>query len=251
MDSARFTSYCHKAIHELIELNEKCERDFHISSWPRYDYDMDKGTLTFSEDGSPKVVALIQVVGSTSRSSCTWLWSWANQNIPNCVTSLLARVRAFGEAENLAELTQANTRDEEDLGWKMTAISAKVLGAKGAYRCPGENGFIYFVYSSLRFVDQKTLAEREPVVVKCETHGSGYETFVCQHLASNPKQEWFPECPSDTNQWPDAWCALCDKYFQEEGQWNEKNSPKLKVRLLCHRCYEKLREHGKPHVEGL
>jgi hypothetical protein len=61
-------------------------------------------------------------------------------------------VRAFGELENLPELTQAKRPTDEHMGWEMTAIAAKVLGAKGAYRCPGENGLVYVIYSSLAFV---------------------------------------------------------------------------------------------------
>jgi hypothetical protein len=34
----------------------------------------------------------------------------------------------------------------------MTAIAAKVLGAKGAYRFPAEDGFVYLLDSSVTFV---------------------------------------------------------------------------------------------------
>jgi hypothetical protein len=76
----------------------------------------------------------------------------------------------------------------------------------------------------------------------CPTHGSGFETFVCEHLLSNPAQEWFSEeRVDDDHRWPDAWCAACDVLFQEEGEWNANNEGKTKIKLLCHHCYEKLR----------
>jgi len=152
VDPDNFSTFLHEAVHHLKDLNKKCEEEFRISSWPRWDYNLDRGTLTFSQDGQPKVIASIQVVGSTSLSSGTWLWSWANQSFPPRVTREVEKVRAFGELENLPELTQAKRPTDEHVGWEMTAIAAKVLGAKGAYRCPGENGLVYVIYSSLAFV---------------------------------------------------------------------------------------------------
>jgi hypothetical protein len=131
---------------------KKCEEELRISSWPRWDDDLDRGTLTFSQDGQPKVVAAIQVVGSTSLSSGTWLWSWANQCFPPCVTQEVERVRAFGELESLPASTEAKRPADEHVGWQMTAIAAKVLGAKGAYRFPAEDGFVYLLDSSVTFV---------------------------------------------------------------------------------------------------
>lgn len=35
----------------------------------------------------------------------------------------------------------------------MTAITAHLIGAKGAYRCPEDDGFLYVVYTDIKFVD--------------------------------------------------------------------------------------------------
>ncbi len=51
MDPEEFSIYRHEAVHELMRLNTLCEQQFHISSWPRWDY--------------------------ASISGKTWLWSWA------------------------------------------------------------------------------------------------------------------------------------------------------------------------------
>jgi hypothetical protein len=245
MDPGQFTAYCHDAVHQLMQLNEKCKQDFHISSWPRYDYDLEKGTLTFSEGGKPKVVASIQVIGTTSKSSGTWLWGWANESLPDNVTAAVAKVRAFGEAEDLTKLTEARLPDDEYLGWELTSVAAKVLGSKGAYRCPGDNGFLYVVYSALRFAIEQGATDHERAQIECATHGNAFQTFVCEHLALNPAQKWFSQEPDDTNRWPDAWCAICDAFFQEEGEWNDKNASKMRAELLCHRCYERFRSKQK------
>jgi hypothetical protein len=245
MDPEQFSVYRHEAVHELMRLNDLCEQEFHISSWPRWDYDSECGTLTFSQDGVPKVLAWIQVVGTTSISGGTWMWGWANESLPLNVAKALARVRAFGEAENIAELKEAELSDDEYLGWGMTAVAAKVLGAKGAYRCPGENGFVYVIYSSIGFAKSEPETALGPQRIECADHGTGFAAHACAHLVSNPDQLWFSREADEEHKWPDAWCAGCDAFFQEQGEWNERNESKITIELLCHHCYERLRSRGK------
>ena len=152
MNPKEYAAYRHEAVHQLMSLNKECKRAFRVILWDRWDYDFDAGTLTFSENGTPRVIASIQVVGTTSKSGGTWLWAWANESLPFKVTKAVRKVRAFGKAEKLTELTQKSLPDDEHLGWAMSAVAARVLGSKGAYRCPDDNGFVYFVYCSLRFV---------------------------------------------------------------------------------------------------
>lgn len=239
MSPEEFAKFRHEAVHSLMRLNKSCEHEFRISSWPRWHYDLERGTLSFLNDDQPRVIASIQVVGTTSERSGTWLWSWANESLPENATRSMMKVRAFGEQESLSDLTTPSAADDAYVGWGMTAIAAKIIGAKGGYRCPGENGFLYVAYMDLSFAESVPQGQ-----IACQTHGTGYETFVCDHLMSNPAQLWFSEDVTDEKQWPDAWCAACDAVFQEEGGWNERNETELKIRLICHRCYEFLRSQS-------
>ncbi len=251
MDPEQFSVYRHEAVHELMRLNELCEEEFHISSWPRWDYDFGRGTLTFSQDGVPKVRAAIQVIGTTSISGKTWMWGWANESLPQNVTKEVAKVRAFGATENIAEFREEELQDDEYLGWGLTAVAARILGVKGAYRCPDENGFVYVVYLSIGFVVSDEGRATDSNQVECDDHGSGFKAYACEHLVSNPEQKWFSNEPDEEDKWPDAWCADCEALFQEQGEWNEKNQPKGSIKLLCHHCYEKLRLRGKLAVSKL
>jgi hypothetical protein len=243
MNAEQFSEFRHQAVHALMDLNQRCEREFKISSWPRWDYDFDASTLTFSKDGIARVIVSVQVVGTTSDSSGTWLWSWANAHLPPNVTEGIKKVRSFGETEGLAELTTPSARDDEYLGWGMTAVAAKLLESKGAYRCPGTNGFIYFVYNDLSFAEAPRIPASGPQV-KCDKHGVGYQTYVCEHLIAVPSQTWFSGDVNDSNPWPDAWCAACNNFFQEQGEWNDKNESHLNIELICHQCYEVLRSRA-------
>jgi hypothetical protein len=110
MVTKQFAEYRHSAVHELMRLYELCEEEFHIGSWARWGYGLERGTLAFSENGVPRVMASIQVIGTTSVSGGTWMWGWANKCLPSNVTKAVAKVREFGEAPNIAELTEAATR---------------------------------------------------------------------------------------------------------------------------------------------
>jgi hypothetical protein len=224
MDGDTFERFRHRAVHALQDLNAICEQEFQIGHWERYDYDLDLGTLTFSQDGVARVVAQIQAVGSTSTITNTWLWGWANESLPSSVTARICEVRHFGNLEALTKLTEPKLPDEEYLGWELTAIAAQIVGAKGAYRCPGEHGFLYLLYTDLAFAGSSAaLSEAvtaKPQSIECETHGSGQKAFICEHLLSDPRQEWFSDLPTPINPWPDAWCSECNRLYQAQGEWN-------------------------------
>jgi hypothetical protein len=109
---------------------------------------------------------------------------------------------------------------------------------------PGTNGFIYLVYTDLNFAEVARIQPGRPQI-KCDAHGEGYQTYVCEHLVEVPEQTWFSDDASESNQWPDAWCAECNAFFLEQGEWNDKNEPNLKIKLLCNQCYEMLRSQAR------
>jgi len=50
MDSEQYAVYRHEAVHELMRLNEECKNAFQISKWQRWNYDLEEGTLTYSQE---------------------------------------------------------------------------------------------------------------------------------------------------------------------------------------------------------
>ena len=206
MTEDEYQKFRHEAVHALMDLNEACDRDFSLSAWPRWDYDLSDGVLVFSEEGAPKVIADIQVVGTTSSASATWLWGWANDSIPESVVSLTVAVRDFGNAESISRFTTAVLADHDALGWELTAVASRLLRAKGAYRCPGEDGFLYVIFTDIRYAndDEPLRADHREAssMIECATHGAARSTYVCEHLLVDPEQEWFSEEPGDDNPWP-------------------------------------------------
>src|SRR5260370_10826150 len=167
---------------------------------------------------------------------------WANHSLHAKVTDQLYRLKQFGERENLRQLTEATFAGDEGLGWEMAAVATRILEGRGAYRCPSENGALFLVFMDICFIDTDKGSESKRAKARsqiaCANHTTGFETFVCQHLFDNPSQEWFSENPTESNPWPDSWCVTCNQAFEEQGEWNGQNEWRMKIKLLCHRCYE-------------
>ena len=80
-----------------------------------------------SSQGTARVVAAIQFVGSISTSTNTWLWSWANTSNLESARTELRKVRKHGEHHGFLKLAAAHWHAFEEDGWEMAAISAFLL----------------------------------------------------------------------------------------------------------------------------
>lgn len=149
-----YADWRHEAFHELQAKNERLQEEFRIGEWPRYDYDLENGTLTFSADSRPALIADIQLAGSTSANAGNWLWAWGNSHWPQPCTTDSERVREFGEEHGICELTHDYVDGDElnALGWELTAVMARITGAIGAYRPPrDEGGGLFLTYKAIRW----------------------------------------------------------------------------------------------------
>ncbi len=142
----------HEAYHQLQEKNAKLKVEYRLGDWPQYNYDLNAGTLLFSKHGVPKVIARIQVAGTTSRKAGEWLWAWANPHVPAELIKAAVITRAFGQECGIGELTCESVRDDDQraLGWELTSIAVRIVDAVGAYRPPRqEGGGLYLIYKDI------------------------------------------------------------------------------------------------------
>ncbi len=136
----------HARSHAYLDAQQENLRSaFRLGEWQQYHYDQDAETLTFSSAGRAGLVARIQVVGSTSNRSRTWLWAWANPTILEPVRSRLSVVRQFGLRNDFRRLVEPSWPGDEIDGWEMTAAAAYLLEAAGAYRAPSEEGALFLL----------------------------------------------------------------------------------------------------------
>ena len=147
-----YDAWCEEAFETFRTKQNVLTETYKLASWQRYDYDVQAGTLTFSDEGRPKVLADIQVIGTIGSED--WLWGWANDNWPAVSTDGMRAVRDFGVEHGIEELTTEYLESDDlpGLGWMLAAISARVLEAEGAYRAPSGAGAVYLLIRSIEFV---------------------------------------------------------------------------------------------------
>ncbi|GAC1548857.1 MAG: hypothetical protein NVS4B8_30490 [Herpetosiphon sp.] len=122
---------------------------YRLQHGKRYDWDLDVGEMTFSVSGHTQVVAQFEVVGSISMSEGTWLWSWANEVIPQTARRQMHKVRRFGQAKGFARLTEPFWPATERDGQDMLAVSALVLDAAGFWRDYTPDLALFFVLTQV------------------------------------------------------------------------------------------------------
>jgi hypothetical protein len=148
-DPAWYAGWREEAFDTLSAKQARIAEEFRIGQWPRYDYNLETGRLTFSDEAKVMVTCEIQAVGTVGTSD--WRWGWANAALPKTCTDQVLAVRAYGEEHGIDELASASVKAKnlEGLGWMLTAATARLLDAEGAYRPP--NG-LFLICRSLTLV---------------------------------------------------------------------------------------------------
>ena len=139
----------------MREQMERNQKEFQLDSFSRFDWDPWRGELVFSTAGVPKVAARVQVVGSLSAKFKTWLWAWANPNLLAPVRQSVLKVRKFGEERGILTLIESKWAAKEADAWQMTALSDRLIDAKGAFKCPSDDGFTFMVFTEIRAVSDR------------------------------------------------------------------------------------------------
>lgn len=109
-----------------------------------WSFDLATSTLTFDE--MPPYH--IQLIGTESEQSKTWLWAWANteSNIPSLAMQSVQQLRAFGEKYAIKQFTAAEILvTDQDNGFNFCLIASGVLGADSFYRAAYDGGALYML----------------------------------------------------------------------------------------------------------
>ncbi|MGO8670120.1 MAG: DUF6882 domain-containing protein [Capsulimonadaceae bacterium] len=110
-----------------------------------WEADLSAGSIWFANGFTCRV----QVLGSESDISQTWLWAWANtaSRLPAFVFEDAVTLRKLGEARGIPELTRPTLPRESCRGDHLALIASGVCAADGYYRGPNGhgNGSLYFL----------------------------------------------------------------------------------------------------------
>src|SRR5258707_74309 len=110
-------------------------------------FDLSTGLLTFDDLRLP-----IQMLGTVSESSDTWLWAWANlaSNIPNRLLEACTALQAIGRELKVLELTEPELYVERySRGHLLAMVATGLLEGAAYYRGPYDGGAAFFLIPKL------------------------------------------------------------------------------------------------------
>ncbi|MET0464057.1 MAG: DUF6882 domain-containing protein [Chitinophagaceae bacterium] len=155
LDTISFDELSQKAYTYLNNQQAIFQKTYNIDWSEDWFYDQLTGELTFSKNEIKKLIIMYEEVGSVSFKSDTWLWAWDNPHLEEKIKSEITIVRDYGATRNFEKLIIPKWEADEYDGWEMTAISAYLMQAKGAYRAPSSDGSLYsfMIFKEIRWAD--------------------------------------------------------------------------------------------------
>lgn len=245
MINLSYTEFSEKCMQDLKSLQDKFMTDYNINGYENWFYDEATGILTFS-NGAPELNFKYLSVGTYSRKTNTWKWSWDNNHTLKEVKDQTNQVKEYGQKFNYERLTQGYFESSEEEAWEFTAITAKIANAIGAYRPVSEHLLLFMVV--LELIDNESAASLKEKYISCDTHESQRRAFVCKHLTKNKKVGF--EESFDTHEGMallkdddfQAWCNTCEKVRLKEGEWNDTSMAFADIKLVCEECYFEIKE---------
>jgi hypothetical protein len=140
----------------------------------------------------------VQILGTESESSDTWLWSWANSasNIPEQQLQAARALKELGEAEGIEELTVSKLPRQRLSSHLLGAVALGVLNKPAYYRAKTEGSALLCLIDDPTFPALPELKGTELVVTLGDAI-SNYEfrnhrecvTALLQQLNLTPQWE--------------------------------------------------------------
>jgi hypothetical protein len=165
-------------------------------------FDMEAGRLTFTSNVGNTVLAEcpVQILGSFSLSSRTWLWGWANERsqIPPHLVSFGNRLRDAARKEHQRDYHNKRPFPlaRENQAQEMALVAAGFAGMFTFYYCETADSGLYFGIEACAAAEQ--IPRSAPLVESVLT--TGISSFAFQHQQA---VETYLGAPERTNgqQW--------------------------------------------------
>ncbi|MES2574706.1 MAG: hypothetical protein V4572_07170 [Bacteroidota bacterium] len=241
-----YSDFLTDSFEELKLKQEKFFNKYDIDSYPNWFYDQASGILTFSKENKELNFRYYEV-GTFSKTSNTWKWSWDNEHTHKKVKEKLEEVKLFGAKNGFEKLTEGLFESSKDIGWDFTSVTCEILNGIGAYRPETENLFIFMVIYDI--IENEKAKEEKDKFVNCEEHERRRRAFVCQHLTKESKigfEESFETSEDMEFEFEDddfqAWCDECENIRLKQDGWNDESMEFADIKLICERCYFEIKK---------
>lgn len=129
--------------------------------------DLSTGVLAFRRPHEDPQQLYVQVLGTQSEDSGTWLWGWANveQSFAAHLLTAAEEVRVFGEREGVRELVQHETPCTAVInGERIAAVASGVCRAGCTFRAAYPHGALHLLVRDPRF--KRPVSQPIPRIVR-------------------------------------------------------------------------------------
>jgi hypothetical protein len=130
--AADWSAWSREAVEMMLARNAEWTRSFGVSESSPCRWDLDSATLVFDAEHH-QVQATVCLVGTTSASEGSFLWSWANEAVPTQHGQALEVVHEFGRENQLALLTTARIQGGRPEAMECLCIAARLQRAAGTF----------------------------------------------------------------------------------------------------------------------
>lgn len=210
-----YQDYLSECFQESSIKQAALEKKYELKSFSTWFYDQASGILTLSDKNKELNFRYFEV-GTYSKKSNTWKWSWDNNHTLKKVKDKVELVKDFGTENEYTKLTHGEFESYKEEGWQFASITLKLLNGIGLYRPETDRHYIFLVLSEL--VDHGVAQEEKDKYVDCERHERRRRAFICQHLKNNSRngfEEAFPTYEGMEFEYDDddfqAWCRVVKK----------------------------------------
>ena len=145
----------------LLSLEKRDKLESLINESP-YELDLDAGTIRFNTIELP-----IQILGTESDNTLTWLWAWADEQteIPTALMQSAIQVRNWGAGEKLAEFTLPSVDLNKTDGLALTLIASEVCKASSYFQDDYDGGAAFLLVSD-KIIDNQPSFDRARLLVR-------------------------------------------------------------------------------------
>jgi hypothetical protein len=146
MNEEEFVAWVAMARAATQEKMAAARSRFGIGSHARYAVDLAAGTIRFYDEQEHEVAhASVQVAGSWSPSSESWMWGWENASLPSTASVKVLSVRSKGDEHGIAMLQHAFAPCDEGFAWSMASLAAELAEAQCVYRVVGAKSNMFLL----------------------------------------------------------------------------------------------------------
>jgi hypothetical protein len=131
--------------------NDMAESNFDLGKFARYDYDLEKMRITFSnKSGKAKVSAHLVPIGTLAEKSETWMWSFENRSLPQNDRRLAEAMKIVTSNTGIEAFGAGFSPCDAALAWSLASVAAEELRAEAVYRANDGKSLLFLALNDIQ-----------------------------------------------------------------------------------------------------